>query len=196
MTMTMTKTLALASLMLAAATAVQAKPATYQVDPDHTFPSIEVDHFNGLSVWRGKFNKTQGQVQLDKAAGTGSVDVTIDISSIDFGHDKLNAHVLGAEVLDAAKFPTATYRGKLADFANGQPTQVQGELTLHGVTKPVALKINSFKCIDHPMLKREVCGADATGTFSRADFGVNYGQQYGFKQEVQLRIQVEAVIKE
>jgi polyisoprenoid-binding protein YceI len=187
------KKLLLASLLLATAAAAQAKPTTYQVDASHTFPSIEVDHFNGLSVWRGKFNKTQGQVQLDKEAKAGSVDITIDIPSIDFGHDKLNEHVLGADFLDAAKFPTATYKGKLAGFANGQPGTVEGELTLHGVTKPVNLKINSFKCMEHPMLKREVCGADASGSFSRADFGVSYGQQYGFKQEVLLRIQIEAI---
>ncbi len=188
----MKKTLLLATLLAVAAFA-HAKPVTYKVDPDHTFPSVEVDHFNGLSTWRGKFNKTQGQVSLDRDAKAGTVDITIDANSVDFGHDKLNSHLLGADFLDTAKFPTATYKGKLAAFVNGAPTRVDGELTLHGVTKPVNLTLQSFKCIDHPMLKREVCGADATGHFSRADFGVSYGQQYGFKQDVQLRIQVEAV---
>jgi polyisoprenoid-binding protein YceI len=76
----------------------------------------------------------------------------------------------------------------------GAPTTVRGALTLHGVTRPLALKINSFKCIpDHPILKREVCGADAVGTFNRAEFSVNAGQQFGFNQEVTLRIQVEAI---
>ena len=73
------------------------------------------------------------------------------------------------------------------------PSVVTGELTLHGVTKPVALKIVAFKCMLNPMLKKEVCGADAVGSFSRADFGVSYGQQYGFNQDVGLRIQVEAI---
>jgi polyisoprenoid-binding protein YceI len=73
----------------------------------------------------------------------------------------------------------------------GVPTEVEGELTLHGVTKPVLLKINQFKCMVNPMSKKEVCGADAEGTFSRADFGIDYGKQYGFKQEVKLRIEVE-----
>ena len=75
----------------------------------------------------------------------------------------------------------------------GTPATVSGNLTLHGVTKPVTLTIDSFKCIQHPMLKKQVCGADAVGTFNRADFGVNYAQKLGFKQEVALRIQVEAV---
>jgi polyisoprenoid-binding protein YceI len=187
------KKLLAASFILTAAAVAQAAPTTYTIDASHTFPSIEVDHLNGLSVWRGKFNKTSGQVQLDKANNSGMVDISIDISSIDFGHDKLNSHVLGADMLDAAKYPSATYKGKLAGFSNGQPSSVEGELTLHGVTKPVTLKINSFKCMDHPMLKREVCGADASGSFNRADFGVSYGQQFGFKQDVLLRIQVEAL---
>jgi len=175
------------------ALAASAAPTTYNVDPDHTHPSFEVDHFGGLSTWRGNFKKTSGKVAVDAAAKTGSVDITIDTASIDLAHDKLNEHVSSAEILDVAKYPTATYKGTLGGFANGAPTTVTGDLTLHGVTKPVALKITSFKCIQHPMLKKEVCGADASGTFSRADFGVNYGEKYGFKQDVLLRIQVEAV---
>jgi polyisoprenoid-binding protein YceI len=182
--------------MLAAsslATAAAAAPITYNVDPDHTHPSFEVDHFGGLSVWRGIFKKTGGKINLDTAAKTGTVDIAVDTASIDFAHDKLNEHVSGPEMLDVAKFPTATYKGTLGGFGNGVPTKVTGNLTLHGITKPVDLTITSFKCIQHPMLKKEVCGADASGTFSRADFGVTYGQQYGFKQDVILHIQVEAV---
>jgi polyisoprenoid-binding protein YceI len=175
------------------AAAATAAPVTYNVDPDHTHPSFDVDHFGGLSVWRGIFKKTSGKITLDAAAKAGEVDVTVDAASIDLAHDKLNEHVSGPEILDVAKFPTATYKGTLGGFTNGAPTTVTGNLTLHGVTKPVALKINSFKCIQHPMLKKEVCGADASGTFNRADFGVNFGQQYGFKQDVVLHIQVEAV---
>src|ERR1700729_2930621 len=175
------------------ATSASAASATYSVDPDHTHPSFEVDHFGGLSVWRGTFKKASGTVELDTAAGTGTVDVLIDTATVDFAHDKLNAHVSGPEMLDVSKYPTAEYKGKFVEFANGAPKTISGNLTLHGVTKPVTLNINSFKCIEHPMLKKQVCGADASGTFNRADFGVNYGQQYGFKQDVLLRIQVEGV---
>ena len=183
-----------ALLLLAfAVTSANAAPTTYNIDPDHTHPSFEVDHFGGLSTWRGNFKKTSGTVTIDTEAKTGTVDVIIDAASVDFAHDKLNEHVSSAEVLDVAKYPTAEYKGRFADFANGAPKTVAGTLTLHGVTKPVTLTINSFKCIEHPMLKKQVCGADASGTFNRADFGVNYGQQYGFKQDVLLRIQVEGV---
>jgi polyisoprenoid-binding protein YceI len=180
-------------LLVLGITSATAASTTYNVDPDHTHPSFEVDHFGGVSIWRGTFKKTSGTVQIDTAAKTGTVDVVIDTATIDFAHDKLNEHVSSPEMLDVAKFPTAEYKGKFVEFANGAPKTISGNLTLHGVTKPVTLTINTFKCFQNPMLKKQVCGADASGSFNRADFGVNYGQQYGFKQDVLLRIQVEGV---
>jgi polyisoprenoid-binding protein YceI len=170
-----------------------AAPVTYDVDPNHTYPSFAADHFNGLSVWRGKFDKSSGKIVLDKEKGTGTVEITVDAGSIDFGHAKLNEHAKSAEMFDVAKYPTATYKGKLAKFKDGAPTEVEGELTLHGVTKPVKLTIDQFKCTINPMSKKEVCGADAAATFNRSDFGINYGDKFGFKQDVKLQIQVEGI---
>lgn len=172
--------------------AALAAPVSYQIDPTHTFPSFEADHM-GVSVWRGKFNTSSGKVTLDKEAGYGMVDIGIDPASIDFGHDALNKWAAGADLFDVAKYGLARYKGKLTGFKDGAPTQLQGELTLHGVTKPVNLQIKSFKCIPHPMLKRELCGADAYGSFKRDEFGMGAGKEYGFKMDVELRIQAEAV---
>lgn len=166
---------------------------TYTIDPSHTYPSFEADHMGGVSVWRGKFNKSSGTISLDRAAKTGTMDITIDTSSINFGLDKMNDHAKGPEMFDVAKFPTAVYKGTAIKFNGDTPASVEGTLTLHGVTKPVTLTINKFKCIQHPMLKREVCGADASATFNRADFGIDYGVKYGFDMNVKLAIQVEAV---
>ena len=170
-----------------------AEPATYNVDPAHTYPAFEADHMGGLSIWRGKFNSSAGKIVYDKAAKAGSVEITIDTKSIDFGHDKMNEHANSAEIFDTAKFPTAVFKGKLAKFNGEAPTEVQGELTLHGVTKPVTLKVLSFLCKPNPMTKKETCGADALATINREDFGVSYGKSFGFKMEVTLRITVEAV---
>jgi len=184
----------IASLSFAAFTsAAMAAPVTYNLDPGHTYPSFEADHMGGLSVLRGKFNSSSGKVVLDKEAKSGTVEVTVDTTSLDFGHDKLNTHAKSAEMFNTEKYPTATYKGKLAKFKGDAPTEVEGELTLNGVTKPVTLKINQFLCKMHPMQKKEVCGADAEGTFSRADFGIDYGKQYGFKQDVKLRIEAEGI---
>lgn len=170
-----------------------AAPVTYNIDSSHTYPSFEADHMGGLSVWRGKFNSTSGTITLDKEAQTGTVEIKIDASSIDFGHDKLNEHAKGEDMFDVAKYPTATYTGKLVNFKKGAPTAVDGTLELHGVKKPVKLKINKFQCKNHPMLNKEVCGADASAVFNREDFGISYGKQYGFDMTVKLAIQVEAV---
>lgn len=183
------------ALIVAAPAAAVAATADYKIDPDHTYPSFEADHM-GVSVWRGKFNKTTGLVTLDKEAGKGTVDLAIDLSSIDFGQDKLNEWATGKEFFDTAKFPQATYKGKLAGFVDGAPTRVDGALTLHGVTRPVVLKLNAFKCMPHPMSKRDWCGADALATFNREEFGLAAGKDWGFKMDVTLRIQVEAVLSE
>jgi polyisoprenoid-binding protein YceI len=182
--------LALASLAVGS---VVAAPVTYNIDPAHTYPSFETDHFNGMSVWRGKFTRSSGTIVMDQQAGTGTVDITIDTSSIDLGNAKLDEHTKTADMLDVAKYPTATYKGKLANFKNGAPTEIEGEFTLHGVTKPLTLKIDSFKCMTYPQDKKEHCGADAVGSFNRADYGISYGDKYGFKMDMKLAIQVEAV---
>lgn len=185
-------TAAIIAATAAAATATAfAAPETYAIEPGHTYPSFEADHM-GISVLRGKFKKTSGTVVLDRAAKTGSLDIVIDADSLDFGHDKLNAHAKNPDMLDVAKFPTATYKSKSITFKGDVPASVEGELTLHGVTKPVTLTINKFKCIEHPMLKKEVCGADASAEFKRSDFGINYGLPR-FAPEVKLAIQVEAI---
>lgn len=170
-----------------------AAPVKYDIDSSHTYPSFEADHMGGLSVWRGKFNSTSGTITLDKEAQTGTVEITIDTSSIDFGHDKLNEHAKSSDMFDVAKYPTATYTGKLVNFKNGAPTEVDGTLELHGVKKPVKLTINKFTCKPHPMLKKEVCGADASAVINREDFGISYGKQFGFDMTVKLAIQVEAL---
>ncbi|AMP16322.1 YceI family protein [Collimonas pratensis] len=169
-----------------------AAAATYNLDPTHTYPSFEVDH-GGMSVWRGKFTKSKGVIVLDRAAKSGTMEVQIDAASISTGNAALDKHVSSAEILDAAKFPGAVYKGKSIRFNGEQPAEVIGTFTLHGVTKPLNLKIDAFKCAMDPMLKREVCGANATAEFNRADFGVDYGKSEGFSMLTRLQIQVEGV---
>jgi polyisoprenoid-binding protein YceI len=181
----------LIALALASASTMAA-PISYTIDPTHTFPSFEADHM-GMSYWRGKITQNSGAVVLDKEAGTGTVDIGIDLASIDFGLKALNTWAGGDKFFNVAKSPRASYKGTLENFVQGSPTLVRGELTLNGHTKPVNLTITRFKCMPHPMLKREFCGADASGSFKRDEFGLDAGKDYGFNMDVALRIQVEAV---
>jgi polyisoprenoid-binding protein YceI len=180
------------ALLIACISTLSFAADSYLIDPNHTYPSFEADHFGGLSVWRGKFDKTSGTITLDREAKTGTVDIVIDTSSIDFGLDKMNEHAKSEDMFNVEKYPTANYKSKSITFKDGLPASVEGDLTLLGVTKPVILTINKFKCIDHPMLKREVCGADASAIFNRADFGLTFGLPR-FLPEVKLFIQVEAI---
>ena len=194
----LTPTLLLAAIPVMAA----ATPMRFTLDPDHTYPSFEADHM-GLSIWRGKFDHSTGTATLDTAARTGAVDVTVDIASIDFGNPALNKVMLGAKApmcqsecgtFFVEKYPTARYRGRLADFVDGAPTKAIGTLTMHGVTRPLTLAIDRFKCLPDFMLKPRLrCGADALGTFQRDAFGLDGGKSFGMDMKVTLRIQVEAV---
>jgi polyisoprenoid-binding protein YceI len=132
---------------------------------------------------------------MDREAGTGTVEITVDMNSGDFGLPALDKVARGKELFDSAKYPKAVFKGTLADFKDGLPTQAPGELTLHGVTQPVTLDIRQAKCMPHPMLKREVCGADAYATIQRDQFGMPAGKDYGFDMAVDLRIQVEAIAR-
>jgi polyisoprenoid-binding protein YceI len=164
----------------------------YTVDPTHTYPSIEFSHM-GISVWRGKFNKTSGSITVDRAAKTGTADIVIDTASIDFGLDAMNEKARSDDFFDVAKYPTATYKGTLK-FVGDKPKSVDGHITIMGVTRPVTLAINLFNCIPHPMLKKELCGADAEGEVNWSEYGMKmskWGQ--GDAGKVRLRIQVEAL---
>ena len=192
----MLRRLTIGILFGALTTAVTGAPVTYNVDPNHTYPAFEADHMGGFSVWRGKVNSTMGTIVLDKEAETGTVEITIDMTSLDMGHDRMNEHAMSDEMLDVQKFPNATYSGTLVKFVDGNPTAVDGTLTLHGVTQPVNLELNSFRCMIHPRSEMEVCGADASGTFNRDDFDVDYGKTGGFLMYINLLISIEAHIAE
>ena len=187
----MKKTLLTAALLAAAALA-QAAPATYAIDPTHTFVTYEISHF-GTSTNRGRFDKKEGSVQFDKAAKTGKVEISFELASVNTGVAAMNKHLLNDDFFSADKFPTATFVGDKFSFNGDKVTEVAGQLTLKGKTAPVTLKALAFNCYDSPMLKREVCGGDFEATIDRTQWGIDYGLAWGFPKNVKLVIQVEAV---
>jgi len=181
------------SLLAAAATlSTGAFAADYAIDPTHTFATFEIGHF-GASVNRGRFDKKEGKISFDKAAKTGSVDVSFDVASVNTGTPKFDAHLQSADILNAEKFPKARFVSTQFQFNGDKVIAVQGNLTLLGKTQPVTLKANQFACYESPMLKREVCGGDFEATIDRTAFGVNYGVDWGFPKNVRLVVQVEGV---
>ncbi|ADV00835.1 polyisoprenoid-binding protein [Alicycliphilus denitrificans] len=184
--------LALAAAAALSAGAVHAEPATYAVDPTHTFATFEISHF-GASVNRGRFDKKEGVVQFDKAGKAGKVELTLQIDSLTTGTLPFDKHLKSAEIFDVAQFPTARFVGDKFTFEGDKVTAVSGNLTIKGKTQPVTFKANQFACYDSPMLKREVCGGDFEATIDRTAFGVDYGVQYGFPKNVRIVAQIEAI---
>jgi polyisoprenoid-binding protein YceI len=180
----------LAALAAALALPVAAAPVNYALDTDHTHVAFEFPHM-GISTWRGLLGKGTGTVSLDRDARTGSVEVSFNTANLAFAHKEMDERAVGEKWFNTGKFPTATYKGAIR-FKGANPASVDGELTLMGVTRPLKLKINSFKCIDHPYYKREACGADAEGELHRGEFGLTKGAD-GDAGKVKLRIQVEGL---
>jgi polyisoprenoid-binding protein YceI len=184
------RTAAVVLATLVAGTAYAA-PENYTIDSTHTFPSFEVSHM-GFSTQRGRFNKTTGSIVLDRAAKKATVDITIDANSISTGLEKLEAHLRAEDFFDSAKYPTITFKSTGAKFKGDKLASVSGDLTMHGVTKPVTLNVTAFHCAPNPVYKKDACGADAVTTIKRSDFGINYALP-AVSDEVKLLIQVEAL---
>lgn len=177
-------------LGLASLSTAQAAPEKYVIDNSHTYPYFEITHL-GWSTTRGLFSKTSGTVTVDFAAKTGSADILIDATSLDTSFAKRDRHVRSEDFLDVEKYPTITFKSDKFDFEGDKVAKVHGQLTLHGVTKPVTLTMSQFKCGEHPMAKQHYCAGDAAATLKRSDFGMT-GYQGAVGDEVKLFISIEA----
>ncbi|CAL95487.1 YceI family protein [Azoarcus olearius] len=185
------KTLALATLFAGFAGSAAAAPESYVIDNSHTFPRFSYSHF-GLSKQLSRFNKTSGTIVLDKAAKTGSVDVTIDMKSVDTGFALFDEHIQGADFLDTANHPTARFKSTRVRFEGDKPVSIDGELTIKGITRPVTLQVTSFLNMPHPMLNKDAIGANATTVIKRSEFKAGkYAPDVS--DEVTLEIAVEAI---
>jgi len=182
-----------AALVLSAAAAAPAlaAPETFVLDSSHSFPRFSYNHF-GYSQQLSRFDKTTGKVVLDKAAKTGSVDVVIDIKSVNTGFPLFNEHMQGEDFLDSAKHPTATFKSTKVVFEGDKPVSVDGNLTIKGVTKPVTLTVTSFQAMPHPMLKKDAIGANAYTVIKRSEFNAGKYSPY-VGDEVRIDIALEAI---
>ncbi len=182
----------IAAIGLAVCTsAAVAAPQTYVADPDHTFPRFSYNHL-GFSTQVVRFNTTNAKIVLDREARTASVDVTIDMRSVDTGSTAFDEHIQAADLFDTAQFPTATFKSTRVVFDGDTPAKIEGDLTIKGITRPVTLAVTAFKAMKHPMLGKEALGADATTVIKRSDF--NAGKfAPAVSDEVRIDIAIEAV---
>ena len=181
----------IALLIVSLFTAPAMAADTYTLDAGHTFPRWQISHF-GFSTHHGQFNKTSGKLVLDAKAGTGSVEVAIDTTSVATGDPALEKHLRSPDFFNVEKFPTLTFKSKSMKFEGGKPISAIGDFTMLGVTKPITLRIAQVKCAMHPIAKKEACGAEVSGSVKRSEFGMKYGTP-ALGDEIKLTIQVEAI---
>lgn len=168
-----------------------AAPETYVIDNNHTLPRFEYSHF-GYSNQVSRFDKVSGTITLDRAAQTGSINVEIDARSVNTGSAVFNGHIQAADFFDTEMFPTITFKSTRLKFEGDKLTQVVGDLTIKGITKPVVLVVTSMLCMPHPMVKKDACGANAVAVVKRSDFNMGKYVPY-VSDEVTLTIPVEAI---
>lgn len=185
------KLISATALALAIVAPAMAAPETFTIDPSHTFARFSYSHF-GYSTQLSRFDKTSGKVVFDQAAKTGSVDIEIDMKSVNTGFPLFNEHIQAADFLDTAKYPTATFKSTKVNFKGDKPATIEGTLTIKGVTKPVTLTVTSFQAMPHPMLKKDAIGANATTTIKRSEFNAGkYAPNVG--DEVRIDVALEAI---
>ncbi len=164
----------------------------YLLDANHTIPMYEVTHM-GFSVQRGTFTGVSGRVTLDRAAKKGAMDIMIPTNSVAPSLPRMLAMMKGEDFFNVDKFSAMTYKSADLEFDGDNLVGAKGELTLLGVTQPVALKISHFKCGPHPFNKRAMCGGEATATIKRSEFGMKYGLPTSASDEVKITIPFEGV---
>ena len=175
------------------ATAAHAAPATYAIDPSHTFATFEIDHF-GASVNRARFDKKSGTIVIDPVAKTGQIEINIDMASISTGTPSFDGHLKSKDFFNAEAFPTATFKSTKVEAAGEGKLALSGDLTIHGVTLPTTFEVAINQVGDHPMKGKPAAGFDATGKIDRTAFGIDkYAQATG--PEVKLAITIEALVE-
>jgi polyisoprenoid-binding protein YceI len=170
-----------------------ASATTYTLDPNHTQVQFIWNHY-GFTDLTGQFGKIEGTLEFDAAdPAKSSVNATITVASIDSNVKKLDEKLLSSDYFDAEKFPTATFKStKVEKGATPDRLSVTGDLTLHGVTKPVTLDVKVVKVADHPLRKAPAASFDATATLKRSDFGITTYLPMA-ADEVRIHVVVEAV---
>ena len=174
--------------------AAAAQVENYVIDPFHTVPYFDIDHL-GFATMRGRFDRATGKFSIDRAAKTGSVELEIPTATVNTGDtDRAgrprtrDEHLKNADFFNVQEFPTMTFKSTKVVFKGDEPAAVEGNLTMLGVTKPVTLHLDRWKCGPdiRTQGKRYQCGGNATGSFKRSDFGMKFGLPTAIGDEVKL----------
>ncbi|HYD59573.1 MAG TPA: YceI family protein [Noviherbaspirillum sp.] len=191
MTKNILRSLAAASLILSSAAFANAPAGNYKIDAAHSVAYFEVGHMNGVSRFMGRFNDIAGDLVVG-APEASKIKVDIKTDSVDTKHDGLDKHLKSPDFFNVVQFPTMSFTSTGVTLNAAGEGSITGNLNLHGVTKPVTFKLKYIG--SGPGFKGETrAGYVATSTIKRSDFGMSYGLNKAATDEVELRINIEAV---
>ncbi len=163
----------------------------YVVDSEHTYSSFEYKHW-GLSLQRGRFDKNTGSIEIDNDSKTGKLQISIEADSINTGSEIFNKVLRSGNFFDVQKYPNIVFQSEKLIFTEDKLTQVEGELTIKDVKRPVMIDITHFECRFMILYLKRACGANGSTKILRSDFGV--GRYVPFvSDEVTLSFSVEAI---
>lgn len=182
---------AIALLLAVDAGVAAAAEESYVTDPVHSQPSYQIQH-TIFSTQRGEFLKSSGKITIDREAKKGSIDVSIDTTSIRSHDPRLDIILKGEDYFNVAKYPTMTFKSTALRFDGDRLIGAEGELTMIGVTRPVTLKVADFQCGENPFNKKPMCGAEVTTTIKRSEWGMKTGVGRSSGDDVKITIPVEA----
>lgn len=192
------KRLLIAALaVLALAPQAQADMRTYTIDPDHAAIAFKVEHI-GYAMTLGQFLKTEGRFSYDvDTKELGEVVVDVDAASVFSNHKARDKHIVSKDFLWVEKTPTITFRATASEATGDNTGTVTGDLTFRGETNPVTLDVTLNKVGPYPFgHKKETLGISASGTLKRSDWGMTYAQGGIVGDEVELIIEIEAILQD
>ncbi|MBK6869142.1 MAG: polyisoprenoid-binding protein [Burkholderiales bacterium] len=171
--------------------AAHAEPATYKIDPHHTYATFAIDHF-GASINRARFDDVSGSVRFDKASRVGRIDITVQVASVYSGSKQFDEHLRAQDLFNAARYPTMRFVSDQLVFEGDRLVEVPGQLTLLGQTQPMSWKAKQFTCYPNPIAKVEACGGDFEAVIDRTQWGMNAMVERGMPKSVKITATIEA----
>ncbi len=183
-------TLVLAVVALFSFTVVE--QFNYTVDAAHSRLGFTIKHM-GISDFNGNFGKFETKITTSKTDFSDAVvELSADVNTINTGNEMRDGHLKGADFFETEKFPTLTFKSTSFKFIKGKNYKIEGDLTLHGVTKKVTLNAVHYGNVENPQSKKTVAGFKVTGIVKRTEFGIGAGfPAPGLSDEVNLIADLE-----
>jgi polyisoprenoid-binding protein YceI len=166
--------------LLAAPLAASAQSQSFTIDPYHTIPHFSLE-YHGYATFQGRFDRTSGKFALDRAARSASLEFAMEAASLTTGDNERGSrprsrdeHLRSPDFFNVVEFPRIAFRSTAVRFNGEVPAEIDGQLTLLGITRPLTFKVERWVCKDHPVYKKPACGGNVSAVLKRSEFGMKY----------------------